>query len=325
MGARWGTPERGSAGGLVRVLAAAAAMGTLGPVAGLAYREGLEPATLSALRAVIGAGILAALLRSGRQPWVPLRGLPQRQRVLLLLAVTVNALTNLVLFLAFGAMAVGLVMVVYYAYPVLVALLSAALGRERLTAGRVLALALAIAGLALVLGSQLGPGAHATAAGLALAGAAASLHAVYLVAVRGGFDDVPGVQATALVLAGGVVVSGSVALLAHGPAVLGPWIGAPLAWVAIACAGTVGALPKVWVIGGVRRIGSTRAAVALLTEPLVAVLVAAAVLAQALGPAELLGALAILAGVVLVQRPVPPAGRGLSAEPGEAAQLGPRA
>ena len=255
--------------GLLKVLAAAAAMGTLGPVAALAYGEGVEPATFSALRAGIGAAILGALVLSRRQPSVSLARLAPRQRVLLALAVAVNGLMNLVLFFAFGAMAVGLVMVIFYCYPVLVALMSAALGRERLTRVRILALALACAGLALALGSQLGPEAHATAAGVALAGIAATCHAVYLVAIRGGFDDVPSVQATSLVLAGGLVISGTAALLIGGPGVVGEWLASPVAWAAILCAGTFGALPKVWVMGGVRLIGSTRAAVAMTVEPVV--------------------------------------------------------
>ena len=68
------------------------------------------------------------------------------QRVRLALAVAVNGLMNLVLFFAFGAMAVALVMAVFYLNPVLAALLSAALGRERLTPVRILALAIACAG-----------------------------------------------------------------------------------------------------------------------------------------------------------------------------------
>ena len=53
-------------------------------------------------------------------------------------------------------------------------------------------------------------------------------------------------------------------------------------------------------IGGVRLIGSTRAAVALLMEPVVAVVVAALVLGQRLTVYELAGGAAILAAVVLV-------------------------
>lgn len=303
MAADAGARDGGQVGALVRVMAAAGAMGTLGPVAGLAYREGLQPAGFSALRAVIGASILGALVLSRRQPSVRLTQLARRPRALLALAVAVNGLMNLSLFFAFGAMAVGLVMVVYYSYPVLVALVSAALGRERLTPTRVSAIALACAGLALVLGGQVGPDAHATAAGIALAGGAAVCHAVYLIAIRGGFDAVPTVQATSLVLLGGVAISGTAAFLVEGTGSVGQWIDAPVAWAAILCAGTLGALPKVWVIGGVRRIGSTRAAVALLTEPVVAVVVAAIALGQALTLLELVGGAAILLAVVLVQLP----------------------
>ncbi len=287
--------------GLVKVLAAAAMMGTLGPVAAIAYGAGVAPATFSALRAAIGAAMLGTLVLSRRQPSVSLAGLAVRQRSLLTLAVAVNGIMNLVLFLAFDAMVVGLVMVIFYCYPVLVALMSAALGRERLTLPRVLALVLACAGLALVLGGQLGPGAHATAAGLALAGCAATCHAVYLVAIRGGFDDVPGVQATTLVLGGGLVISGTAALLTHGASVAGSWLLSPLAWAAILCAGTFGAAPKVWVLGGVRLIGSTRAAVAMTLEPVVAVVVAALLLGQQLTLPELVGGGAILAAVTIIQ------------------------
>ena len=304
MSADRGATEDGQLGGLIKVLTAAAALGTLGPVAALAYAEGLEPATFSALRAGIGAAILGALVLSRRQPSIGLARLATRQRALLVVAVAVNGLMNLVLFFAFGAMAVGLVMIIFYCNPVLVALLSAVLGRERLTPVRIFALAVAGAGLALVLGSQLGPEAHATAAGIALAGTAATCHALYLVTIRGGFDDVPGVQATALVLAGGLAISGTAALLIEGGGVVGDWLASPLAWAAILCAGTFGAaLPKVWVIGGVRRIGSTRTAVAMLMEPVVAVVVAAAVLGQELTELELAGGAAILVAVVLAQLP----------------------
>jgi drug/metabolite transporter (DMT)-like permease len=290
-------------GGLLKVLAAAAAMGTLGPLAALAYGEGVGPATFSALRAGIGAAILGAIVLSRGRPSVGLARVAPRQRAMLALAVAVNGLMNLVLFFAFGAMAVGLVMAVFYLYPVLVSLMAAALRRDRLTRLRVLALALSCAGLSLVLGSRLGPGAHATAAGIALAAIASTCHAVYLVAIRGGFDDVPAIQATSLVLAGGLVISGTAALAIEGAGLAGGWLASPVAWAAIACAGTLGALPKVWVMGGVRVIGSTRAAVAMLIEPVVAVVVAAEALGQRLTWVELAGGAAILVAVVLVQLP----------------------
>jgi drug/metabolite transporter (DMT)-like permease len=306
MSAHSGATEGRQLGGLLRVLSAAAAMGTLGPVAAVAYDQGVGPATFSALRAGIGAAILGVFIVSRRQPAVTLARLAPRQRVMLALAVAVNGVMNLVLFFAFGAMAIGLVMAIFYCYPVLVAMMSTALGRERLTPVRILALAFACTGIALVLGSQLGPGAHATVAGVALAGVAATCHAIYLVAIRGGFDDVPAAQATSLVLAGGLVISGTAALVIGGPGMAGAWLSSPVAWAAILCAATVGALPKVWVIGGVRLIGSTRAAVAMTVEPVVAVVVAAAALGQQLTPVELAGGAAILVAVVLAQLPPRP-------------------
>lgn len=292
----------GGSRGLSKVLAAAAALGTLGPVAALAYGQGVGPATFSALRAAIGATIFGATLLAHLQPSVSLTRLAPRQRTTLAAAAVINGATNLILFFAFGAMAVGLVMAVYYLYPVFVALLSAVLGRERLTRVRILALGIACAGLVLVLGSQLQPGAHATLEGVALAAAAALCQAIYLVAIRGGFDAVPGVQATTVVLLGGVAVSGLAAILLEGGGGAGEWLVSPNAWVALACAGTVGALPKVWIMGGVRAIGSTRAALALLTEPVVAVVVAAIVLGQRLAVGELVGGAAILLAVTLVRR-----------------------
>ena len=310
MTAHPGATEGRQLGALVKVLAAAAALGTLGPVAALAYGEGVGPATFSALRAAIGAAILGTLVLAHRQPSVRLSSLAPRERTLLALAVVVNGVMNLVLFFAFGAMAVALVMIIFYTYPVLVAAGSVAIGRERLTPTRVVALACSGLGLVLVLGSQLGPDAHATGAGLLLAGIAAVCHAAYLIVIRDGFSRVPSVQATSLVLAGGFVISGTAAVLMGGSGVLGAWLGSPTAWAAIVLAGTFGAaLPKVWVMSGVRAIGSTRAAVLMLTEPVVAVVVAAAVLGQTLSFLELLGGAAILAAVLIVQRPDPAADR----------------
>ena len=61
MAASAGATEGRQARGLLKVMAAAGAMGTLGPVAALAYGEGVGPATFSALRAGIGAAILGVL------------------------------------------------------------------------------------------------------------------------------------------------------------------------------------------------------------------------------------------------------------------------
>ncbi len=255
------------------------------------------------MRAGVGATILWVLIATGRQPSIGLRSLTRREATMLAAAVLVNGLMNLALFLAWGLMTVALVTVVFYTYPLLTAIGSAALGREHLTRPRIVALAIAGFGLLLVLGDQVGPGAQASVAGIALAFLAALGHASYLIVVRGGFDRVPPAQATSLVLAGGFVISGTAAIVMYGPSVVGPWVASPAAWAAILFIGSFGAaFPKVWVISGVRIVGSTRTAVLMLAEPLTAVVVAAIALGQALTPLEIVGGGAVLVAVVLVQQ-----------------------
>jgi len=289
--------------GVVEMVLASVSIGTLGPVASLGYQAGLTPATFGALRAAIGAAILWAILASGRQPRVRLASLPRRQKAMLTAAALVNGLQNLFLFFAFGEMTVALVLLIFWLNPAMIAVASAALGRERLTPLRIGALALAGAGLVLILGSQAGPDANATPAGVLLAGLAAVCHAVYYMIVREGFPSVPAVQATTMVLLGGVLVSGSVAIVVEGAGLAEGWLDSPQAWAAVLVAATIGAaLPKVLVIRGVRTIGPTRAALVALVEPVTGTVVATLALGQSLTLPEVVGGGAILLAAAVVQR-----------------------
>lgn len=294
--------------GVLEMAIAAVSIGTLGPVARLAYDTGLAPTTFTALRALIGAIILGTIVAVGWQPRVRLGSLPARERRMLTVAVIVNGLQNLALFLAYGEMSVALVLIVFYLNPAMVAVASAALGRERLTRLRIAALVCAGFGLALALGSQLGPDAHATPLGVALALFAAACHATYYLVVREGFPHVPAVQATSLVLAGGFLIAGAAALLLEGGGVVGPWVGDPAAWATVLIAATFGAaFPKVLIMRSVRTIGPTRASLVALIEPITGIVVASLALGQALTPAEVVGGAAILLAAAIVQRPDPAA------------------
>ena len=298
--------------GILEMVIASVSLGILGPVASIAYTTGLSPTVFSALRAAIGAAILGAIVLLGLQPRARLGDLPVRQQRMLAAAVILNGLQNLALFLAYGQMSVALVLIVFYLYPVIVTAASAATGRDRLTQLRVAALALAMVGLALVLGAQVGPDAHATPAGVALAAFAALCHAGYYLVVRDGFPHVPALQATSLVLAGGFVISGIAALATLGTGMVGTWVADPTAWAMILVAGTIGAaFPKVLVIRAVRAIGGTRASLVALLEPVTGVVVATLALGQTLEPQEIVGGATILIAAALVQRrepePVAPA------------------
>ena len=221
-----------------------------------------------------------------------------------LAAIASNATMNLTLFLAFGAMTVPLVMAVYYTYPVLVAVAAIALGLERARPSRIAALALATAGLVLVLAVEIGPDASVSAPGIALGFVAAACQATYFLVSRRGYDAVPPEQATSLILAGGAVLSGLMALTVGGGIGDAGWLRSPEAWLAILWAGTVGAaVAKVLLLVGIRRIGSTRAAVVMLAEPVIGVALAVVVLAQPLAPQQVVGGIAILVAAWIVQRP----------------------
>lgn len=295
-----------TARGAIWVLAAALAFATLGSLAGIAYRADMGSATFVTVRALVGAMALLAVicLRSGC--WVPLRSLSARERWMLGTAMGANAVLNLALFAAYGQMAVALVLAVYFTYPMLVSVASVLIGRERFTPVRSAGLLVAAGGLALVMWEQIG-GAAFSLIGVAWALAAAGCQAGYLVVSRAGYTRVPVEQATAMMLAGGAVLAGAVALAVDLPAGrLLAWIGEPSAWAAVLTAGIVGAaFAKAWLLRGVRLLGGTRTAVLMLFEPVAGVLLAAAVLGQAITPLQAAGGLVILAAAVLVQRPAP--------------------
>jgi drug/metabolite transporter (DMT)-like permease len=193
-----------TAKGALFVLAAALAFSTLGSLSGLAYRAGMGSATFVTVRAVVGATLLLLVIAGRHQPWVRIRGLPRHEMAMLGAAVVANAVLNLALFAAYGQMAVALVLAVYFTYPMLVAVASVVIGRERFTRARTVGLATAAVGLALVMAERVG-GASLAPLGLVWALVAATCQATYLVVSRAGYTRVPAEQATALMLGGGAV------------------------------------------------------------------------------------------------------------------------
>ena len=311
------TIARGSLGGTAAVVIAACLFGTLGPASRAAYAAGLTPLAFTFWRAAIGTVALAALLAllhvrgRSRVRW---RALPPRALAALLLAGGTALVLNLAIFSAFERMSIALALLGFYTYPAFVAGAAVALGEERLTRMRAVALALALAGMALVvLGGATGDGVFdAPGFGLALLGAA--MQAIYVLLGRRGFRAIPSEEATfgvlsitavgflALVLATG---AGEVAALPlRDPAAL-----VPLLW-----SGTAGAsVPTLLFLIGIRSIGPTRTSTVALVEPVFGALLAALLLAEGLAPVQLGGGALVLAAAAMLQR------GGEDAEPHEAA------
>ncbi len=290
-------PSRVARRNALAVTAAGVLWGTAG-VAGLALgeRTGLQPLSVGWYRLAIAALVLlgARALRGGWRPAVARADLPRVAGVGVLLA-----WYQVAFFAAVDHAGVALATLVTLGLaPVLVAVATAAAGRERPRAA-VLAALVAIAGLALLVGVPSGgdPAGRVPGALLAL-GSAAGYAGVTLLS-RG----LAGRVAPADLTVAGFVV-GAVALLplaaASGLGLAAP--GAAPSAGTLALLLYLGAVPSALAyslfFAGLRTTGATAAAVITLVEPLTAAVLAAVLVGERLGPAGLAGGALLLAAVV---------------------------
>ncbi len=292
-----------SLGGLLLVALSGASFGALGLFGRLAYGAGTDVPTAMFLRFSIAGLVLAAvmLLRRERFP---------RGRVLLALALLggVGYVTeSLVYFSALTLAPAGLVALLLYLYPALVALLSMWLERERLGRGKAAAIALAFAGTCLTLDLS---GGNVRPLGIALGVLSALIYAVYILASARVLRHAGALGAsTVIVLSAGAVYAGIV--LARGPR----WPQTPEGWGAVAGLSLLGTVVAVLaLLAGMARVGAVNAALLSTMEPLVAVLLGGLFLGERLSVAQGLGGLCILAAVVLLARLDAAAARAAAAE-----------
>ena len=132
-----------------------------------------------------------------------LRDLDRGARLSLAIAALMGFTLNLAMFISFDLVTVALALLGFYTYPVMVALVNVASGRETLDRPRMVALGLAVAGMIAVVASQLDPaaGIRFDAIGFGLALGAALSQTVFVVVSRTGYRQVPADQAMSLVLA----------------------------------------------------------------------------------------------------------------------------
>lgn len=295
--------------GFAIVLGAAALFGMLGPLSRFAYDAGMEPTAFVAWRAGIGLIALALVVgwgvRRGRMHLIRLADLSTGDLVTLLVAALMGFTLNLAMFIAFDRITVTLALLGFYTYPAMVAVVSVALGRERMDATRVLALGLAIVGMTAVVASQIDPGSgiRFDVIGVALALGAALSQTVYVVVSRDGYRAVPAEQAIVVVLAVSTLGAVLVAVVTGDGTSLTYPLGAPDVLPLLLFTGIVtAAIPSLGFLTGIRAIGGTRAGILMLFEPVVGVALAAWLLHEALVPIQVLGAVAILAAALLIQR-----------------------
>ncbi len=295
--------------GFLVVIGAAALFGMLGPLSRFAYDQGMQPAAFVAWRAGVALVVLLAVVTvqvvRGQGTWLRFRAMPRRAQVTLLVAAVTGFTLNLFMFFAFDRISVALALLGFYTYPAMIAVVNVALGREPLDRPRVVALLLALAGMAAVVASQLDPasGIRLDALGLGLALGAAVSQTIYVTVSRDGYPDVPTEQAITIVLAVTLVGATIMAILGGNAASLAWPVEQPSVLPLLLFTGIfAAAIPSLGFLTGIRTIGGFRAGVLMLFEPVVGVALAAWLLDESLVPIQILGAVAILAAAVILQR-----------------------
>jgi drug/metabolite transporter (DMT)-like permease len=255
-----------------------------------AYAAGADPTTLLLLRFAIAAALLWLLALLRRAP-VP------RGRTLVWLAL-MGGLgyvgQSLAYFTALTMTSAALLALLLYLYPILVALLAAAVLKVPLTRAKQVSLLVAVLGV----GLTVGPVGGGSTLGIALGVSAALIYACYILAATRVADR-------ADVLMSSAVITTSAALVFL---VLAAVRGSALpmtssGWLSIAAIAVISTVVAVLAfLGGLARIGPTDSATVSTLEPIVTLLLAAVLLGETLAPLQVAGGACILIGVVRLAR-----------------------
>jgi drug/metabolite transporter (DMT)-like permease len=254
-----------------------------------AYAAGADVHGLLLARFAIAAALLTLLMLVTRRAWPRGRTLA----IAILMGAVGYVGQALCYFSALNHASAGLVALLLYAYPTLVCLLAAAFLHEKLTARRIVLLAVSFAGIALTLG-----GGHGTPLGIALGLGAAVFYSVYIVVgarVLGTTDAIASTTVVCLSSAATLLV----ASVFHAPQLpgLGPgWI--PI--LAIALISTVVAI--IAFFAALKRIGPAIASIASTLEPVVTIVLAWLVLGESLAPIQLVGGALVLGSAAWLAR-----------------------
>jgi drug/metabolite transporter (DMT)-like permease len=267
----------------------------------LAFDGGAGVASVGAIRFALAAAALALLARKA------IAAAPARTLLApFLLGLTIYGLETGLFFASLERIDVSLASLLMCSYPALVVAGAVFLRRERASRRRAVALVVALLGVALVLAGGVGGAMDPVGIGLAL-GAAIAYAAYVLVSDRLLGTTEPLVLATML-------CAGAATAFALGGAATGslepPRASTLLVVGAIALVATV--LPIAAFLGGVHRVGPSRATILGTIEPPVTIALSALVFGERLGVVQLLGAGLVVSGVVILQvrrrpklRPVP--------------------
>jgi drug/metabolite transporter (DMT)-like permease len=273
------------------VLLSAALFGSLGVLAQLAYGTGVSVLGLLLGRFTIAGAALWLVVLVLRRP------LPSRRGLLAAVALGAGYSSMAISFAAsLKHIEPELADLLLFAYPVLVSLGAAVLGRERFSSRRAAALAAATAGIALALTG--GGTGVIDPLGVALALVAALIYAMYVLASSSLLRTTDPFVLSASVSSGAAITFFADAAI-HGQ--LAPRGGVTGVGLVVAVALSSSVIGTSAFMVGVRRLGASRASIVSSAEPALTAAFAFAAFGDRLGTVQLIGAGLVLASVPILE------------------------
>lgn len=273
---------------------AAASYGTNPLFAIPLYGAGLTPDSVLFLRYLVALPVVAAmiLLRG--------RGFRVTRRELLTLVVLglLVAVSSLTLFMSYNYMDVGIASTILFVYPIMVAVIMAAVYKEKAGWMTIVCIALATVGIGLLMGNP--DGGFVSITGTILVVASALTYAVYIVAVnKTSLAKVATLTVTLYVLLFGLSLF-LVRLLASGQ----PLFPALPDWKLWGCVAGLAIFPTALSFGctngAIQSIGSTPTAILGAFEPVTAIIIGVFAFGEVLTPRIICGLVMIIVAVILV-------------------------
>ena len=257
----------------------------------------VDPLAYNGVRVAIATALLSLIVAIEREPFPPARTV----LTLLALGVLGNGVYQFLFIEGIARTRASDAALVVAATPAFVALIGRLRGVERITSRGVLGIALSIAGIALVvLGTTRLTDGGASLIGDLLVLAGSLAWAVFTVLLKPHTEHVSGMQLSAFTMAGGAIMLVAISAPSISSA---NWGGIPrVGWAALGYS-TVFALVIAYFLWyrGVRVIGPTRTAVFSNLQPVIAMLMAWAILHETPTAWQSLGAVSIMTGLLLTR------------------------
>jgi drug/metabolite transporter (DMT)-like permease len=187
----------------------------------------------------------------------------------------------------------GLVALILYLYPSMVAALSMIFLKEKLTPLKLIALIVALIGTGLTVSPEGGQW-----LGIAFALSAAAIYSIYIIVGAGVLKQVSPIQSSAIIFASAGSIYGVLTLAngSHFPITISGWINIA----ALILIATI--IPVVTFLAGIERIGPVNASMLSTLEPIVTVILGAILFQEILSPISLFGGSLILIAVIMIAR-----------------------